>query len=446
MMQEYTIKEEGYVFMYVSNENATLVDVYFDDITMTHTKGNIIQYNEYYPFGMQTANSWTRENITGNNFLYNESTELNTSTGYYDLFFRNFDPALGRFMQVDPLASIYHNQSTYQYGNNDPIYWTDPSGAGGDEAVKRIGNTFYIDWNATGSYGGSWSNGSGGGGGFTMFGTSMDAFYSGAALIDQSNSWGYVKGGAGSYEAAALAYKNATGVMPLSGVVVSGQNGSFSGEPYSNGNWLNKRLNRAAEIMSHSIDFWNTMNNPLVQNIHNGQEAFMANPFGGGLMAFLSGGGLMGGGAIATRALSGLRALRPLASSALTNFAKFGIRNIAIETSTQMIFGQGTLQNRLRELDIIDIAISGFSGQSFILSGVGGGLFDGSINGGIETMFDKGIYGTAVDVGTGVLFGGANHVTGLIPGTKKIGTKLETTLDFTVELYGGLTNYTLNGN
>ncbi|MBL7875033.1 MAG: hypothetical protein JNL53_05185, partial [Cyclobacteriaceae bacterium] len=41
LMREYTAKEEGYVFMYVSNENATLVDVYFDDIVMTHTKSNV---------------------------------------------------------------------------------------------------------------------------------------------------------------------------------------------------------------------------------------------------------------------------------------------------------------------------------------------------------------------------------------------------------------------
>jgi hypothetical protein len=36
MMREYTAKEEGYVYMYVSNENATLVDVYFDDVVMTY--------------------------------------------------------------------------------------------------------------------------------------------------------------------------------------------------------------------------------------------------------------------------------------------------------------------------------------------------------------------------------------------------------------------------
>jgi hypothetical protein len=94
MSREYTIKEEGYVFMYVSNENATLVDVYFDDVVMTHTKGNVVQYNEYYPFGLQTANSWTRENTTGNNFLGNGGTELNTTTQLYDLDYRNYDPVL----------------------------------------------------------------------------------------------------------------------------------------------------------------------------------------------------------------------------------------------------------------------------------------------------------------------------------------------------------------
>ena len=48
------------------------MEVYFDDVTVTQTKSNLIQYNarppklqrrrEYYPFGQQTAGSWTREN------------------------------------------------------------------------------------------------------------------------------------------------------------------------------------------------------------------------------------------------------------------------------------------------------------------------------------------------------------------------------------------------
>jgi len=113
MTREYTIKEEGYVFMYVSNENATLVDVYFDDIVMTHTKSNLVQYNEYYPFGLQTANSWTRENNTGNNFLGNGGTELNTTSNLYDLHYRNYDPILGRMNQVDPMATKYDQVSDF---------------------------------------------------------------------------------------------------------------------------------------------------------------------------------------------------------------------------------------------------------------------------------------------------------------------------------------------
>ena len=48
LMQEITIKEEGFAYVFISNESPMLVDIYFDDVKMTHTKTNIIQYNEYY--------------------------------------------------------------------------------------------------------------------------------------------------------------------------------------------------------------------------------------------------------------------------------------------------------------------------------------------------------------------------------------------------------------
>ncbi len=128
MMREYTAKGESIVYMYLSNESPTLVDVYFDDVTMTYTPGNILQYNEYYPFGLSTANSWTRENTTGNNFLYNGGTELNTTTGVYDLHYRNYDPVLGRMNQVDPVASKYGSVTPYNYAFNAPTNMNDPLG------------------------------------------------------------------------------------------------------------------------------------------------------------------------------------------------------------------------------------------------------------------------------------------------------------------------------
>jgi RHS repeat-associated protein len=103
--------------------------VYFDDFNVTHTKSRIVQYNEYYPFGLQTANSWTREGAVDNKFLNNGGTELNPTTGWYDLAFRNYDPVLGRMHGVDPMASKYASLTPYNYSFNNPVSFTDPNGA-----------------------------------------------------------------------------------------------------------------------------------------------------------------------------------------------------------------------------------------------------------------------------------------------------------------------------
>ena len=84
--------------------------------------------DKYYPFGLQTANSWTRENTTDNNFLFNGGTELNTTTGVMDLFYRNYDPALGRMNQVDPMASKLSSLTPYNYSGNSPVVYNDPKG------------------------------------------------------------------------------------------------------------------------------------------------------------------------------------------------------------------------------------------------------------------------------------------------------------------------------
>jgi len=157
--------------MYESNESPTLADIYFacvpelrqrhNDVTMTLTPSNVIQYNacpteakrrrQYYPFapiasGMQTANSWTRDTATKNNFLGNGGTELNTTSQLYDLEYRNYDPALGRMNGVDPMANKYSSLSPYNYSFNDPVSFNDVNGA--DPTSNYFyGNYFtYDDW------------------------------------------------------------------------------------------------------------------------------------------------------------------------------------------------------------------------------------------------------------------------------------------------------------
>ena len=58
--------------------------------------------------------------------------ELNEELGleWYDFNARNYDPALGRWMNIDPLADSYHSWSPYNFVYNSPLKFIDPTGMG----------------------------------------------------------------------------------------------------------------------------------------------------------------------------------------------------------------------------------------------------------------------------------------------------------------------------
>ena len=47
---------------------------------------------------------------------------------------RMYDPVINRFWQIDPLADQFPHVSSYAYGNNNPLRFTDPTGMAPEEA------------------------------------------------------------------------------------------------------------------------------------------------------------------------------------------------------------------------------------------------------------------------------------------------------------------------
>jgi hypothetical protein len=44
------------------------------------------------------------------------------------MFYRGYDPTIGRMLQVDPYATMYSSVSTYNYAMNNPVLLNDPTG------------------------------------------------------------------------------------------------------------------------------------------------------------------------------------------------------------------------------------------------------------------------------------------------------------------------------
>ena len=89
---------------------------------LTDANRNIIERREYEPYGANVGTSVEGVGYTGH--LMDAATDLTYMQQRY------YDPGIGRFLSVDPVAvrSMGDNFNRYWYANNNPYINTDPDG------------------------------------------------------------------------------------------------------------------------------------------------------------------------------------------------------------------------------------------------------------------------------------------------------------------------------
>src|SRR5690554_2011931 len=136
-------KNNQYLYTYqykdhLGNVRLTYRDGYRNHPTLEYAKDGVIQVteiieeNNYYPFGLKHKgyndladySATNKYKYRYNGFEYQEELGLN----WYNYGVRNYDPALGRWFNVDPASEMSRRFSPYVYTLNNPIYFRDPDG------------------------------------------------------------------------------------------------------------------------------------------------------------------------------------------------------------------------------------------------------------------------------------------------------------------------------
>ncbi|WP_407265346.1 RHS repeat domain-containing protein [Tenacibaculum maritimum] len=122
-----------YVYQYkdhLGNVRLSYTDNNNDGVITPSTE--IIEESNYYPFGLEHKGYNNNISLLGNSTAQrkayaNKEMQDDLGLNMIDFGARFYDPAIGRWNAIDPLAEEYFNEGTYNYVQNTPIRAMDPN-------------------------------------------------------------------------------------------------------------------------------------------------------------------------------------------------------------------------------------------------------------------------------------------------------------------------------
>jgi RHS repeat-associated protein len=110
----------------------------FNDSTVDHFDPQVMNAQDYYPFGMLQPERQYGANKYRYGFNGKENdNEVKGEGNQQDYGMRIYDPRIGRFLSVDPLSGKYPFYTPYQFAGNSPILALDIDGLEGNKNKNK---------------------------------------------------------------------------------------------------------------------------------------------------------------------------------------------------------------------------------------------------------------------------------------------------------------------
>ncbi|HMJ67787.1 MAG TPA: RHS repeat-associated core domain-containing protein [Cyclobacteriaceae bacterium] len=129
-----TIPSPGYVYIYINNNSNSSTNVYFDDMTISHTQSPYVAGADYYPFGLTMSDREILEEPYRSGYQ-GQFSEEDSVTGWNNFELRMYDPRIGRWISPDPYGQF---ASPYVGMGNNPVSGTDPDGGFCEECLAKF--------------------------------------------------------------------------------------------------------------------------------------------------------------------------------------------------------------------------------------------------------------------------------------------------------------------